>query len=417
MNILERYETVAQHYVRTAPILFERARGAEMFDENGVRYIDFHSGGGSLTMGHNDLKVCSALIDYLCADGITQTRDRASVAKRRFVEAFVSNVLAPRRLDYKLLFTEPASGMAAEQALRIARREKKRGTVLAFTNASHGVTEGALSVTSRPVLAGDRPEPRGNTVFLPYCGYLGPQTDTTAYLRRYFEDSASGIERPAAVIVETVQWEGGVQIATISWLQALERLCREFGMLLIVDETRMECGRTGTYFSFERAGIAPDMILTGGAIAGGRPLSLLLLRPGLDQWRPGELTGLFQGETLAFVAAAELATRWKGEGLTAEILKRGESVGERLNALALRFPKNVRVRGLGMMWALDFERPAAATVVSSWALEKGLIVEAAGLKDNVLVVAPPVTIEDQILRTGLDHLEDVVCSFLGHERK
>jgi len=417
MNILERYETVAQHYVRTAPILFQRARGAEMFDENGVRYIDFHSGGGPLTMGHNDLKVCSALIDYLCADGITQTRDRASVAKRRFVEAFVANVLQPRGLDYKLLFTEPASGMPAEHALRIARREKKRGTVIAFTNASHGVTEGALSVTSRPALPGEANDARGSTVFLPYCGYLGAEIDTIAYLRRYLEDSASGIERPAAVIVETVQWEGGIHVASTAWLQALERLCHEFGMLLIVDETRLECGRTGSYFSFERARISPDMILTGGAMAGGRPLSLLLMRPGLDQWRPGELTGLFQGDNLAFVAAAELATHWKGETLTADILKRGESVGKRLHMLAQRFPRLLRVRGLGMLWALDFERPAAATVVSAWAFEKGLIVEAAGLKDNVLVVAPPVTIEEQILRTGLDHLEGVVCSFLGHERK
>src|SRR5262245_14273808 len=182
--------------------MFDKASGSELFDERGKRYIDFHSGGGSQGFGHNILKVCSALIDYLCNDRVIQTSDRKSVAKRNFVEAFVGRILQPRKLDHKLLFTDPASGVGTEIALRIARRHKKRSGIIAFTNSSHGLTEASLSVTSNPYARGDLFELKSNTVFMPYCGYLGEQVDTVAYLRRYLEDSSSGLDLPAAVIVE-----------------------------------------------------------------------------------------------------------------------------------------------------------------------------------------------------------------------
>jgi diaminobutyrate-2-oxoglutarate transaminase len=204
MNVLERFESVAQNYVRAAPIVFDKARGAELFDEKGNRYIDFYAAGGLLSHGHNDIKVCSALIDYLCNDRVLQTCDRTSVAKRRFVEAFVKTVLQPRDLNYRILFTDPASGTSAEVALRLARRHKKKANVIAFTNASHGLSEGALSVTSKQLARSDQLDVRRNVVFMPFCGYSGNDVDTLSYLRRCLEDSASGLDHPAAIIVETV---------------------------------------------------------------------------------------------------------------------------------------------------------------------------------------------------------------------
>ncbi len=415
MNLLERFESVAQKYVRTAPVAFDRARGSELFDENGNRYIDFHSGGGTLSHGHNDIKVCTALIDYLCNDRIIQTRAQTSVAKRDFVEALVTQILQPRNLDYKILFTDPASGIAAEVAMRLARRHKKRAGIVSFTNCCHGLTEGSLSVTSKQPTRYESLDLRSNVVFMPFCGYFGEAQDTIAYLRPYLQDQSSGLELPAAIIVETLQVEGGVQVASVAWLQGLERLCREFGILLIVDESQTGCGRVGPYFSFERAGLTPDMVVMSSATAGGFPISVLLMRPELDQWRPGEEVGIFQGDSLAFVAGRELVAQWASGAIPRSIEANGKILSHGLGKIPQAFPdRNVRVRGAGMVWGIDFGRPASAAVVSAWALERGLVIEPAWIKDDVLLVLPPLTIEESILREGLDCLAQVVSSFLSH---
>lgn len=415
MNLLERFESVAQKYVRAAPVAFDKARGAELFDENGNRYIDFHVGRGTLSHGHNDLKVCTALIDYLCNDRVIQTRDQTSVAKRNFVEALVTSILQPRNLDYKILFTDPASGVAAEVALRLARRHKKRHKIVSFTNCCHGLTEGALTVTSKQPTRYESLDLRSNAAFMPYHGYFGEGQDTIAYLRRLLQDQSSGLDLPAAIIVETVQIEGGVQVASVAWLQGLEQLCREFGILLIVDESQTGCGRTGPYFSFERAGLSPDMVLMSSATAGGFPISVLLLRPELDQWRPGEEVGIFQGDNLAFVAGRELVAQWASGAISRSLEESSKILESELGKIPLAFPdRNVRVRGQGMVWGIDFGRPASAAVVSAWALERGLVVEPAWIKDEVLLVMPPLTIEEPILREGLECLTQVVSSFLSH---
>ena len=415
MNVIERYESAAQSYVRAAPVVFRQARGAELFDDKGSLFIDFYSGGGTLNYGHNHLSVCTALIDYLCQDGIVQTRDKSSVAKREFIRSFVQTILEPRNLNYKLLFTDPGSGTATEIALRLARRDRKRSNVLAFTNGSHGLTAGAATVTSRMALKHESVDLRSHTVFMPYCGYFGPDTDTIPYLRRYLEDTASGVERPAAVIVATVQDEGGVHVATNAWLKSLEGLCREFDILLILDETQTGCGRCGSFFSFERSGIVPDMVLVSHAIAGGLPMSLLLMKPELDHWRPGEQVGIFQGDSLAFVAATELLKLWNDDTLAADIAVRGQMLESALTAMLAKFPpQRAALRGDGMLWGLDFGAAASAAVISGWALEAGLVVETARLRDEVLLIQPPVTISDDTMREGLRRLDVAVSMFLSH---
>jgi diaminobutyrate-2-oxoglutarate transaminase len=412
MNILERYESVSQNYVRSARIIFDRARGSELFDELGNRYIDFFSAGSSLTLGHNNAGVTSALKAYLSEGRVFQTCDKTSVSKRNFIEKFVNAVLEPRKLNYKILFTDPAGGTAAELAFRLARPFRNRTNIIAFTNANHGLTEGSLSATGR-----QRQQSfglRANTMFMPYCGYFGDDTDTIAFLRRYLTDTTSGLDLPAAAIVETTQVHGGLHIASAKWLKALEQLCREFEILLIVDETHTGCGRVGSYFSFEKAGLSPDMVIAPNAIAGGLPISMLLLRPELDMWRPGEQVGAFQGDSLAFIAATELLSEWS-EARVNSIAHLGAIMAQELSAFQERFPRrNFAVRGQGMLWGLDFARPGSAAVVSAWALERGLIVEPARLRDEVLLVLPPVTIEEAVLRDGLARLSQIVSMFLRH---
>jgi diaminobutyrate-2-oxoglutarate transaminase len=415
MNVLERFESVAQNYVRAAPIVFDKARGSELFDEKGVRYIDFHSAGGSLSHGHGDIRLTSALIDYLCNDRLLQCCDRTSLAKRRFVEAFVDTILKPFDTNYRMLFVDPAAGAAAEVAMRLARRHKNRTNMIAFTNSCHGLTEGALSVTGKPQMRGDVLDLRRHVTFMPYCDYFGDGIDTVSYLKRLLEDSASGVELPAAVIVEVVQVQGGVNIASPEWLQALEKLCRKLGILLIADETHSGGGRTGPYFCFERAGLKPDMIIVPNSLGGGHPMSMLLFRPELDHWRPGEQVGLFQGSGLAFTAGTELLAAWKQRSPD-DFGQRSHILDERLRNIPLAYPdRKVRVRGLGMAWGLELGVPASASVVSSWALERGLVVEPSRVKDNVLLVMPPLNIEIPVLREGLDRLGEAIAMFFHHQ--
>jgi diaminobutyrate-2-oxoglutarate transaminase len=416
VNLLERFESAAQKYVRTAPIAFDKARGGEVFDEHGKRYIDFSCARGTLFHGHNGIKLCTALIDYLCNDRIVQSRDHASLAKKQFVERFVATILAPRNLDYKLLFTDPGYGVAAEIALRLARRHKKRGKIVSFTNSCHGLTEGSLSVTSKQPTRYESLDLRSNTVFMPYCGYFGKEIDTISYMRRHLEDGASGVELPAAVIVETIQVGGGARIASNEWLKSLEGLCRQFGILLIADESQSGCGRCGTYFSFERAGIVPDMVIVSNAIAGGLPMGMLLMRPGLDEWRPGEEAGIFQGFGLGFVAASEILSQWENGTIPAGIAAKSAMLAREIEKIPARFPnREVAVRGAGMIWAIDLNRPASAPVVSDWAFEKGLIAEPAWIKDEVLLVLPPWIIDENHLRDGFGILGEVLAGFLKHK--
>jgi len=413
MDILERFESVAQNYVRTPRIVFDQAQGAELLDEAGNRYVDFFAGGGSLSYGHNNRAVRSALIDYLSSSRVLQTGNRTSVAKRQFVELFVTAILDPRKLNYRIMFTDPAGGVATETALRLARQHKNRANVVAFTNGSHGLTEGALAVTSKHQSRHPFSGSKANTVFMPFCGYFGSETDTIAYFRRYLRDSASGLDLPAAAIVETTQVHGGVHVASPEWLKSLAQLCREYDILLIVDETHTGCGRVGPYFSFEPAGIIPDIVITSNAMAAGLPWSMLLLKPELDMWRPGELVGAFQGDSLAFVAATELLSQWNYTS-RAEMARNAGLLADELSQWVKFSERKFSVRGHGMIWALDFQRPGSASVISAWAFERGLVVEAARLCDEVVLVMPPLNIEDTILLKGLKRLRQVVSTFLSY---
>ncbi len=413
VNLLERFESAAQKYVRAAPVVFDKTRGALLLDEQGKRYIDFSCARGTLFHGHNGIKLCTALIDYLCNDRVMQTRDGVSVMKRHFVEGFVQTILDPRKLDYKILFTDPGRGVSVETALRLARRHKKRGRVVSFTNSHHGLTEGSLSVTSKPPTRYESLDLRSNTVFMPYCGYFGEDQDTILYLRRYLEDSGSGVDLPAAIIAETVQVEGGVRIASLEWLKNLEALCRQFGILLIVDESQTGCGRCGTYFSFERAGIVPDMVIVSSAFAGGLPMGMLLMRPGLDEWRPGEETGIFQGFGLGFAAASEILTQWSSGAIAGEIESRSPILKREIEKIADRLRnRGIAIRGTGLIWGIDLKRKASAPVVSAWALEKGVIAESAWIKDEVLLILPSWVADETILQEGFGILDEVISGFL-----
>jgi diaminobutyrate-2-oxoglutarate transaminase len=417
MRIFEELESEVRGYIRAFPAVFDTAKGSLLYDEQGERYIDFFAGAGTLNYGHNHPAISSALIEYLQRDGIVHALDKATVAKRDFLLKLRDTIFAPRNLRYKVQFPGPTGTNAVETALKLARLVKKRSNIIAFTNGYHGLTMGSLAITGNAFYRDESYGVRHNTDFLPYDGYLGPDVDTIDYLRRFLADQSSGVDLPAAIIVETVQGEGGIHVAGDQWLRDLERLCREFDILLIVDDIQMGNGRTGTFFSFERSGITPDMVTVSKSIGSGLPLSLLLMRPELDQWEPGEHTGTFRGNNLAFVAATQALALWE-DGLLAEaVQQKGKLMEQALKRIVEAYPElGAQMRGVGMVWGLEFADSNFASELSAEAFKNGLVIETAGAKSQVLKFLPPLVIEEELLLAGLDIVERSIGSLLEYKQ-
>lgn len=413
MRIFEELESEVRGYIRAFPAVFDTARGSLLYDEQGKRYIDFFAGAGTLNYGHNHPAISSALIDYLQRDGIVHALDKATVAKRDFLLKLRDTIFAPRNLQYKVQFPGPTGTNAVETALKLARLVKKRSNIIAFTNGYHGLTMGSLAVTGNAFYRDESYGVRHNTDFLPFDGYLGPDVNTIDYLRRFLADQSSGVDLPAAIIVETVQGEGGIHVASDEWLRALEKTCREFDILLIIDDIQMGNGRTGTFFSFERAGITPDMVTVSKSVGGGLPLSLLLMRPELDQWEPGEHTGTFRGNNLAFVAATQALGFWDDGELAKAVQHKGKIMEQELKLIVKAHPEaGLQLRGVGMVWGLEFSDTNFAGEISAEAFKNGLVIETAGAESHVLKFLPPLVIEEELLREGLAIIDQTINSLL-----
>jgi len=418
MRIFEEMESEVRGYVRSFPAIFDVARGSEIFDENDNRFIDFFAGAGTLNYGHNNPQMTEAMIEYLQRGGIVHGLDKATVAKRAFLTKFRDTILAPRNLQYKVQFTGPTGTNAVETALKLARMIKKRSNIISFTNGYHGLTLGALAVTGNYDYKDESYGSRSNVAFMPFDGYFGEGVDTIDYLRRFLEDGSSGVDLPAAIIVETVQGEGGVNVASVGWLKKLEQLCREFDILLIIDDIQVGNGRTGTFFSFERADIYPDMVTLSKSIGGGLPMALLLMRPELDQWQPGEHTGTFRGNNLAFVAATQAMSYWDNEDLAQAITYKGDLLRTELEKLAAKYPElEASVRGLGMIQGLVLPQTGVAGETSSECFQRGLIIETAGANGQVLKFLPSLLISEELLREGLSIVDEALGALLERRRK
>ena len=418
MRIFEQLESEVRSYIRSFPVVFDTAEGSYLYDEHGNRYIDFFSGAGTLNYGHNNPKINQALIEYLQRNGIVHGLDKATTAKKNFLQKFSDTILEPRNLNYKIQFTGPTGTNAVETALKLARMVKGRSNVIAFTNGFHGLTMGSLSVTGNDFYKDESFYLRANVDHMPYDGYLGPDINTVNYLRKFLEDNSSGIDLPAAVILETIQAEGGVNVASIEWLQQLEKLCREFDILLIIDDIQVGNGRTGKFFSFEHAGITPDIVTLSKSIGGGLPLALVLMRPELDQWKPGEHTGTFRGNNLAFVASTEALSYWEDNNLADAVVYKSKIVEELLYNIIEKYPDlNAEVRGKGLIYGFDIPHKGFAGRLAKAAFDDGLVIELSGADDEVLKILPPLVIEEDTLREGLGIIEQVIGNLLVRREK
>lgn len=411
MRVFEEVESEVRSYCRGWPTVFVEGRGSTVRDESGRSYLDFFAGAGVLNYGHNHPVLKQALLEYLSGDHIIHSLDMYTAAKRRFLERFVEVVLAPRDLDYKVMFPGPAGTNAVEAAIKLARKVTGRELIARFTNAFHGMTLGALALTGNQMKREGAGIPLGHTVTLPYDHYLDGAMPDLLWMRRLLEDSGSGVGVPAAVIVETVQGEGGINVARAEWLRSLAELCQENNILLIVDDVQMGCGRTGPFFSFERAGIVPDIVcLSKSLSAAGLPLAVTLLRPELDIWEPGEHNGTFRGYNPAFVTAtAALDHFWTTLDLQQETMAKAEVVEAGLREIVDEHEEiGVSTRGAGLAQALVFENPAYGPAVCSAAFDRGLLLETAGPENEVAKLMPPLTSSHEELTAGLNLLAEAV---------
>ena len=402
VDVFAELESNVRSYCRAWPAVWSRARGARLEDEDGREYLDFFSGAGALNYGHNPPPLKRALISYLEEDGVLHALDMSTRAKREFLLRFDELILRPRGMSYKLQFTGPTGANAVEAALKLARKATGRETVIAFSNAFHGMTLGALAVSANPNKRRSAGVPLNHAATVPYEGRIG-EGDSLAVLESMLSPGG-GLNRAAAVIVETVQGEGGLHAASTGWLRGLEAICRAHDMLLIADDVQAGCGRTGTFFSFEPAGIEPDIICLSKSISGiGQPMALALVRPDLDLWAPGEHNGTFRGNNAAFVtAAAALREWWADDALSREVARKSAIVEEALGGI-IAGEERLRgsIRGRGLLIGLHSPVEGMAERIAAGAYERGLLVETSGAESDVVKLMPPLTIEDGELAEGL----------------
>ena len=411
MGIFEDRESAVRSYCRTWPKLFDRATGSWLYDEDGRAYLDFFTGASALNYGHNNPALKRALLDYLAGDRVIHSLDMYTVAKSEFLTVFDELILQPRGLNYRVQFPGPGGTVAVEAALKLARKVTGRTEVITFTGGFHGMTLGALAVTSSSIHRHGAGVPLAHAISVPFGCRLNGSEAGSPGIERLVQENDSSLDQVAAVILETVQGEGGINVAPLEWLAELAELCRRHGILLIVDDVQMGCGRTGPFFSFEAAGIKPDLVCLSKSISGyGLPLALTLIRPDLDIWKPGEHNGTFRGVNPAFVTGtAALQVYWRDQVLENGTLAKGRRIADALTDLARSVPGTpMQQRGRGLAQGLAFEHGELARKVSSVAFERGLLVETAGPNDEVIKLLPPLTATDGEIDHGLALLADAV---------
>ncbi len=413
----EKNESGVRSYCRSFPVMFQQAKGAELITKDGKRYIDFLAGAGTLNYGHNHPVLKKALLEYIENDGLTHGLDMYTDAKEIFLETFNRLILSPRNMqDYLVQFTGPTGTNAVEAALKLARKVKGRNNVISFTNGFHGCTIGALAVTGNQHHRGAAGVALSDVTRMPYDNYFGKDVNSIEMMDKMLSDPSSGIDKPAAVIVEVVQGEGGLNAASADWVRNLERLCRKHDMLLIVDDIQAGCGRTGTFFSFEEMGIKPDMITLSKSISGyGLPFAVLLMRGKLDEWTPGEHNGTFRGNNHAFVtAAAALEEFWQDDSFAKLVREKGAVIAERMQQITKRHSADgLFFKGRGMMIGISCPNGEIAAQICEHAFENGLVIETSGAHSEVVKCLCPLTISHEQIDQAMTILDNAFAAVLA----
>ena len=408
----DRREPGARGGPRRLPIAITEGSGSFVRDADGNVFIDFLAGAGVLSLGHNHPELVAAMTAQLSK--LTHALDFPTPVKDEFSEAQLAMLPPALRSRMKLHFCGPTGANAVDAALKLCKTATGRGGVVAFQGRFHGGTPAALSLSG---LAGRQRPVSSGTQYFPYTSChrcpVGLDPDTCAascseLLERSLHDPDGGVPLPAAVVLELVQGEGGVVPARAEFVHRVRELTRELEIPLIVDELQTGCGRTGTWFAFERYGIEPDVIVASKALSGiGSPVSLIIYDERLDNWAPRAHTGAFRGNQLAFAAGARAIEVVNRDSVLDNVVERGHQLEELLSPLA-GHPWVTDVRGTGLMWGIELTDPRTgapaselALAVQNHALRRGLIVELGGRGDSVVRLLPPLNVAAEVVRTAV----------------
>lgn len=420
MSVFDQRESDIRAYCRVYPVVFDKANNARQTDEDGKEYIDFFAGAGVLNFGHNNERMTNAVIEYLQSGGVIHALDMKTTAKRRFMERFEKIVLKPRNMTHKMQFVGPTGTNAVEAAMKLARRVTARQDIVAFTRGFHGMTLGSLAATANRYFRGAAGVPLNHVSHQPFgCNKpcigceSGCGLESLERLKGLYRDTSSGVTPPAAFLLETVQAEGGVNVASKEWLQAVANLAKEVGALLIVDDIQVGMGRTGSFFSFDDMDIDPDIICLAKGLGGlGTPMAMNLIKPEVDEyWSPGEHTGTFRGQSISFVAGSEALSYFEDDKLMSEVKAKAAIMNEALLPLESRF-ESIQVRGKGMIIGLDVTTGERAKAIVEECFKSGLLIASCGTGGRVVKLIPPLTIPDEDLSKGLEILTNTTVKVM-----
>ncbi|MGB7403992.1 MAG: aspartate aminotransferase family protein [Arcobacter sp.] len=410
MNTFEKHESEIRAYCRAVPTVFKSSSNAVMIDENNKEFIDFFAGAGVLNFGHNNPKMKEAVIDFIQRDGVVHSLDMFTDVKRDFINTFVKNVLEPRGwADRKVQFTGPTGTNAVEAALKLARKVTGRTEIVAFNRGFHGMTLGALACTANNAFRSSSGVPLNNVIRDTFN-----DMEALENLRQKMFDLGSGMLPPAGFIVEPVQAEGGVRVATKEWLQGVQKLAKDTGALFILDSIQCGVGRCGSYFSFDDLDVDPDIIILAKGLGGfGTPIGMLVNKPEIDKaWNPGQHTGTFRGQGISFVAGKVGLDYFKDDEFNKETKRKGNIIRETIDTLNSKYDAVKGIRQKGMMLAIDFESAAMTKEITTKCFENGLIIGACSTGEIIKFI-PPLTIEEDTLKEGLNRFVKSVEAILG----
>jgi diaminobutyrate-2-oxoglutarate transaminase len=400
-------------------------------DVEGKRYLDFLNGAGTLALGHNNDEVNQAMIDLIQSGAPLHALDIMTPTKEMFLENLFA-ILPPEFAERaKVQFCSPSGTDATDAAIKLCKTATGRGTVIAFSGGYHGMGHGPMALTGNCTAKNKVQNIMPGVQFMPYpysyrCPMgIGGEAGTRAciaYLERLLKDPESGVTKPAAIILEPIQGEGGVVPAPVEFLQAVRRITRELGIPMICDEIQCGMGRTGKVFAFEHAGIVPDVILISKAIGGTQPMAVVVYDKDLDVWGPGAHAGTFRGNQLAMVAGTVVLKKLQDPAFLADVARKGKILEEGLLKLKDEVSIIGDVRGKGLMLGIEFIDPngpkdimghpvpggEVALKVQRRCLEYGLIMEKGGRNGSVMRCLCALNITDDEIKTALSIFEKAV---------
>jgi diaminobutyrate-2-oxoglutarate transaminase len=389
-------------------VVFDYAKGSIVRSSDGKDYLDFFNGAGALNYGHNNDFIKGRLLDYLQSDAIVHSLDMFTVAKAEFIEYLEEHIIAPRGLDYKVQFPGPTGTNAVEAALKLARKVTGRSNIFALNGCFHGMTLGSLALTCDLEKRAGAGVALHDVTHIPAPYQFGEDL-ALKFITDTLDDCHSGIEKPAAIVIETVQAEGGIHVFSNRYLQGIRNICTKYEILMVIDDIQVGCGRTGSFFSFERAGVIPDIEILSKSISGyGLPFAIDLIKPEFDIWKPAEHNGTFRGNQLAMVAGKAALELVVSGAIEDGVHERETLVETFLTKHIKPLVPDAEIRGIGLIWGIDVHDGAKAKAICDRCFEKGLIIERAGRKDAVVKIMPSLVIPKDQLTQGLEIIAEAI---------